>query len=381
MHTVGESHHTMLNALDIYKSVEHLVPLGDHSAFQKLWCLETSELLDRALKEGYATQQETNEGEQYHSLVANLFQIFLGKAKNPAWNRMTAAQREAEVLRVKKLPQIEQRSEAWYKNYKSVLTASEFSSIFASGKKKRDLVASKAFPSTEQTGSYRLACPTDEMNAIGWGIRFEPVVKQIIEHVDKCRIYECGRVQHATSIPLAASPDGIFESSQNPKQIGRLVEIKCPYSRPIGGEIPADYWIQMQIQMEVTELDECEYVEVNLASHRANHQTVDVSGTLLQGTLYLLKQDVKEGEPFDYKYVYGEIGSTTKPAFPEGYTLLETIPWGFKGWHRKIVQRDRTWYKATQVWQDAFWTDVAILKQSNQLPETPKQAACLISDD
>ena len=133
--------------------------------------------------------------------------------------------------------------------------------------------------------------------------------------------------------------------------------------------------------MEVTELDECEYVEVNLASHRANHQTVDVSGTLLQGTLYLLKQDVKEGEPFDYKYVYGEIGSTTKPAFPEGYTLLETIPWGFKGWHRKIVQRDRTWYKATQVWQDAFWTDVAILKQSNQLPETPKQAACLISDD
>lgn len=371
----------LTNALDVYKSVEHIVPLGDHSAFQKLWYMETSELLERALKEGYATQQETNEAEQYQTLIGNLFQLFLGKAKNPTWNRMTPLQRETEVLRVKHLPQIEQRSEAWYKNYKSVLTASEFAAIFAPGKKRRDLVASKAFPSTEQTGSYRLACPTDEMNAIGWGIRFEPVVKQIIEHVDNCAIYECGRVQHATNIPLAASPDGIFESSQNPKQIGRLVEIKCPYSRPIGAEIPADYWIQMQIQMEVTQLDECEYIEVNLASWRAKQHAVDLSGTLLQGTLYLLKQDVKEGEPFDYKYVYGDIGSTKKPVFPEGYTLLETIPWGFKGWHRKIVQRDRTWYKATQVWQEAFWNDVDLAKQNIQPSEPTKQAACLITDD
>lgn len=372
----------LANAIDICKSAEHLVPLGDHSAFHKLWYMETSELLQRALKEGFATEQETHEAEQYNSLLSSLLQLFLSKAKNPSWNQLTVAQREKEVNRVKQLPQIEQRSEAWYKNYRSVLTASEFAAIFANGKKKRDLVASKAFPPTEQISSYRLACPTDEMNAIGWGIRFESVVKQIIEHHDDCKIYECGRVQHATNIPLAASPDGIFESSQNPKQIGRLVEIKCPYSRPIGAEIPADYWIQMQIQMEVTELDECEYIEVSLISRRANQkEPVDLSGTLMQGIVYLLKQDVKEGEPFDYKYVYGDIGTKKKPAFPEGYTLLETIPWGFKGWHRKIVQRDRTWYKATVPWQEAFWSDVELARQSTQPPEVIKPSACLITDD
>jgi hypothetical protein len=222
------------------------------------------------------------------------------------------------------------------------------------------------------------------MSALGWGIRFEPVVKQLIEYRDKCTIYEPGRLNHTTNTHLAASPDGVIESSMNPKQVGRLVEIKCPYSRRIGTEIPSEYWIQMQVQMEVADVDECEYIEVELVSKKANEEgEVDLSGTTYQGMVYLLKQEVEDDQPFEYKYVYGEIGSEEIPPFPDGFECIEMIPWGLKSWHRKIVSRDRVWYESTKTWQEDFWREVDTVKKGEELAPLPstknsKQDICLI---
>ena len=53
---------------------------------------------------------------------------------------------------------------------------------------------------------------------------------------------------------LGASPDGIDE-------MGEMLEIKMPYSR-IPHEIPKkDYYFQMQLQMEVCNLDVCNFLE------------------------------------------------------------------------------------------------------------------------
>ena len=137
----------------------------------------------------------------------------------------------------------------------------------------------------------------------------------------------------------------------------------------------------MQIQMEVTDIDECEYVEVEILSGRPK-TTVDLSGCSFKGQLYLIKQIVEEDAPFEYKYMYGEVGSTTIPSVPEGYELQETIPWGLKKMHRKIVHRDRAWFESTKSWQNAFWADVERVKQGEELPQTPrKQKVCLIQDD
>lgn len=379
------SHHAMLSpVLQTVKATEAYSPNGDHTMFQRMFASETKSALAEVLDQ---LETPSEDKEKYNStlaLVSEALNLFLREAENPDWIAMTLAQRVKKVKEIKETPQIPQRSEEWYRNFGKVLTASEFSALFSNNKRRRDLVHSKASPPMEFSASFRHACPTEEMSALGWGIRFEPVVKQLIEYRDKCSIYEPGRLNHKKNTHLAASPDGVIESSSNPKQVGRLVEIKCPYSRRIGTEIPSDYWIQMQIQMEVADVDECEYIEVELVSKKAKQESLpDLTGTTYQGFVYLLKQKVEEDDPFEYKYIYGEIGSQEVPPIPDGYECIETIPWGLKSWHRKIVSRDRVWYESTKPWQEEFWREVETVRNGEELAPLPstkpsKQDVCLI---
>lgn len=361
-----QSHQEMLKPiLDTILSTEPFLPLGDHSLLQKQWNEENLHMLysNVATLCETETQKQTKEKriERLLDLATDAYSMFLKEAGNPTWQTMSVEKKKEKIAHLKNVPQIEQRTEAWYEHYSYVLTASEFSSLFGSMKARRSLILSKAFPKREER-SNRLACPTNEMNPMGWGIRFEPIIKLILKERYNSKIYEAGRITHRENSMLAASPDGIIEDSILKEQIGRLVEIKCPYTRTIGGEIPYDYWVQMQIQMEVCDLDECEYIEAEILSPRINVETVDLSGCETKGNLYLLKQDVEDGSPFHYKYLYGEIYSEVCPSIPSGYILVETIPWGLKKWHRKIVSRDRAWYTSTVVWQDAFWSDVSLAK-------------------
>jgi putative phage-type endonuclease len=373
-------HHTMLSdVLELARSLDRIIPYGNHTMFQRLWKSE----IENAFQTIEQTEDEKDVLSNTLDILSDALEIFTREAENTSWKTMTVDERVEKVNELKSLPQIPQRSQEWFENYGKVLTASEFSALFAMNKRRRDLVYSKSHPSQESQNNYRHACPTDEMNAIGWGIRFEPVIKQILETKDKCTVFEPGRIQHPTNTHLAASPDGIIEKANNPQQLARLIEIKCPYSRVIGKEIPSDYWIQMQIQMEVTDVDECEYIEANLISKRANQsEPLDLSEATYTGTVYLLKQIVEEGEPFDYKYVYGDIGLSEVPLFPDGYECVETIPWGLRSWYRKVIQRDRHWYEGTLPWQEAFWRDVEAAKEGTLAPLAPaKPIACLITDD
>ena len=372
--------------LDTIQSTESFLPLGDHSFLQKAWNEEHRNLLESNIREITEKEGPMEKAEKILDLTSDAMTLFLKHAGNPTWQSMTVEQRKAKIAHLKSVPQIEQRTTAWYEHYSQVLTASEFSSLFGSQKARRALILSKAFPKKEERGSYRLACPTQEMNAMGWGIRFEPIIKLILEQKYKCKIYEAGRITHMENGSLAASPDGILEEAPDTKQIGRLIEIKCPYTRAIGGEIPYEYWVQMQIQMEVCDLDECEYLEAEIVSPRQGVESVDISGCSIQGSIYLLKQDVEEGQPFHYKYLYGDIAATECLSIPEGYKVQETIPWGLKRWYRKVVSRDRGWYSATVIWQKAFWSDVGLAKEgkpysAQDVDSETKSDKCLISDD
>jgi putative phage-type endonuclease len=375
--------HAMVTpVLDIAKTLESTTPFGNHPFFQKMWTQEVQASLNETSQEADISLEEQTKAEIFGQLVGEALSLFVREAENPAWIHMTKEQRLAKVQQIQQAPQIPQRSEEWFRQYAEVLTASEFSALFTQNKRRRDLVSSKAFPSQEPSSNFRMACPTEEMNAIGWGIRFEPVVKQLLEKKEGWTIYESGRLTHPHNPSLAASPDGLVASAVNPKHIGRLIEIKCPYSRTIGKEIPSDYWIQMQIQMEVSDIDECEYIEVELVSKRANQvDPVELSGTSFQGIVYLFKQIAEDGDPFDHKYIYGEIGSNEMPPTPQGYECVETIPWGLKAWHRKLVHRDRAWYESTKPWQETFWRDVECMKQGQAPAQKPKPTACLITDD
>jgi len=85
---------------------------------------------------------------------------------------------------------------------------------------------------------------------------FEPVAQSVYSAINSdLAIYEFGLLRHPTISHIGASPDGISE-------MGVMVEIKCPWKRKIQeGSVPLQYYYQMQMQLEVCELDECDYFE------------------------------------------------------------------------------------------------------------------------
>jgi putative phage-type endonuclease len=148
----------------------------------------------------------------------------------------------------------DQRTEAWHAKRSEMITASEVYGVFGSESARREVIMRKLEPKPPGEGN---AIP-----ALLWGTRFEPVAKKIYEERTHCTITDVSCVQHPRYTFLGASPDGlIVPNSDDPKRYGRLVEFKCPISRAMKAEIPPGYIHQMQMQMECTGIDECEYVE------------------------------------------------------------------------------------------------------------------------
>ena len=253
--------------------------------------------------------------------------------------------------------QVEQRTPQWYEDMKCVLSASEFHKLFESERTRAHLVFSKVNPEKRDSPH---ALPTHCMRAMDWGVRFEPVVKRYLERMWKCSIYDCGRLKHQTQKGLAASPDGIIITEECDKY-GKLVEIKCPYSRKIGGIVPEEYWMQMQIQLEVTNLSECEYVEVEIVSKTAKNMNPDLSGNALEkGTMWLVEKDGI------YKYVYSESEKE------EGFNEVESIEYNIVEVHNVLVKRDKKWYESTQDVQTQFWNDVEKARANDFVLPEPK---------
>ena len=90
---------------------------------------------------------------------------------------------------------------------------------------------------------------TQDLNPFTWGIRFEPIVKQIYQALTGTRVVDLGRLKHKTDKRLAASPDGLIIEGPD-QRLSRFVEFKAPVTRKILSIVPEDYMAQMQIQME-----------------------------------------------------------------------------------------------------------------------------------
>jgi hypothetical protein len=316
--------------------------------------------------------------------ISDIFTMFLALAKSRAWSTLNLDDRLEHVKRVISYPQITQRTTDWYLQSKGVLTASEFASILGTDRARCTLALQKVAPIPETPSTNRLACSTPEMGPFDWGIRFEPVVKQILEMMWGCKILEIGRLVHKTDTRLAASPDGLIESAQDPNRVGRLLEIKCPVKREINGKIPFEYWCQMQIQMEVADIDECDYIEVKIASAYKDSQYVEPSDETVKykGNVWLFQAN----ETCEMKYAYTE--EERKKMVELEWNCIETIPWHMNSHFTTTVQRDRAWFESTLEKRNEFWKAVdsarqglLVLAPSSAKARTPTVTVCKIMDD
>jgi putative phage-type endonuclease len=147
---------------------------------------------------------------------------------------------------------IEQKTDAWYKARKSLITASDFAQALGEGK----------FGTQKQFYQKKCGYEVDNFDPyippLKWGCMFEDVATRIYAKRNHVTVHEFGLLKHPHIDYLGASPDGITEH-------GIMLEIKCPFKRKITGEIPVQYLYQVQGQLDVCNLDECDYLECDFA--------------------------------------------------------------------------------------------------------------------
>jgi len=272
--------------------------------------------------------------------------------------------------------QVEQRTGEWYSETKNLITASEIASLWKGGRTRGTMVMSKVPNPSAPVINKQGAVRREHTGPMDWGVRYEPVVKQILEETLGAKIQELGRIRHRSVARVAASPDGLFiECAKQPELVGSLVEIKCPPSRIINDKIPFDYWCQMQLQMEVCGRPSCEFVEVKFKE--LTEVPVGPNGWItLEGN----------SETMELRYLYSELGAKSPVPVSEGdWVLVEAYQWEAVKIRRVTVKKDDAWFPGIQGDLEAFWKDVAAARVGEwKLPDAKSRSkvasGCAIVD-
>jgi hypothetical protein len=275
--------------------------------------------------------------------------------------------------------QTEQRTAEWYAQMTNIISASELGHLFASPRVRAKLVVSKTVQ--YEPRFQPLAVPSDSMSAFDWGIRFEPVVKQIYEFKYNTVVKELGRLIHPRYNKCSASPDGLVYSCPKLERTGRLIEIKCPVTREIDGQVPKDYYNQMQMQLHVTGMKACDYVEAVFSS-KYNNNAERVGPGQYNGFIALVRYAEMKGDQ-EFYYVYSPVNAAIdwQPEINDKEHVMEIIPWRLMAWSEQLVARSYEWWTAIQPVIEEFWADVEKAKRGEfVVPESTRPAKKLKED-
>ncbi len=252
--------------------------------------------------------------------------------------------------------QTAQHCAEWYSQRRNRLTASEFSQIF-DGRRKA-LMMKKVRTDIDEIHSSTVGISQEngDMMATTWGHRFEPIVRRLyeLENVGSTVCDTLGRFTHATIPWLSASPDGLIVSG--PYQ-GRLVEIKAPKTREPGEFVPEDYYIQMQIQMEVTDMDSVEFLEATFCQRHVNALTPEDRDAICAARW---KGEIRVR---DWKYTYSEPTNTRISDLTVDESCTEHSVWWLTGYFPRTVLRNHDWWETVgKPHAEQFWSDVEIAR-------------------
>ena len=170
-----------------------------------------------------------------------------------------------KLIELQKIPVVEQRSKEWYDMRDTMITASDFGSAMGKGKftSKKEFFRKKC---KHEDVPFMTSPPTT------WGVKYEEVANMIYKERNNVEVFEFGLVRDQNTSYLGASPDGINDN-------GIMVEYKCPFrKKEIPGQIIEQYYIQMQGQMEVCGLDECDFFECLIDEYMDFDEWIEVYG-------------------------------------------------------------------------------------------------------
>jgi len=270
--------------------------------------------------------------------------------------------------------QNDQRTDAWHLKRGEMLTASEIYKACkdASSALKHEIVMSKLVP--------RARTPAGTgPKALLWGTRFEPIAKTIYTTYFQggIDIVDTTCVPHPVHSFLGASPDGIIiTKDKDDFRYGKLVEFKCPISREFSDTtpIPETYYHQMQLQLECTGMQECEYIEVKFKEVNYSEW---VDSTAQYKSFFLVFED---GE-LVYKDIEDkrDVATWRKEVIDDRDDRDFTITyWYFSNMRTSLVPRDPQWLSSNIESFKEVWNTISDHRKNGTLPENPKDKTTLV---
>lgn len=171
-----------------------------------------------------------------------------------------------KILHIKSKPQPAQRTQEWYEFRNNTLTASSAWKAFGSQSIVNQLIYEKCKPmDISKYSRFNTSSPLHH------GQKYEPVSVAYYEYTYNLKVDEFGCILHDIYPFIAASPDGIVVTPDNPR-FGRMLEIKNIVNRKITGIPKEEYWIQMQLQMETCNLNECDFLETRFCEYETEEE-------------------------------------------------------------------------------------------------------------
>jgi len=263
---------------------------------------------------------------------------------------------------LQELPKMEQRTEEWYSMRRNMLTASDLASAIGKGKfSSRKQLLQKKIAEVQGTS---VKWNSNGIPALKWGIMYEDVAMRCYRaQRSNVVCHEFGLISHPNStVPFGASPDGITE-------LGIMVELKCPWKRKIEhGTVPEQYYYQIQGQLEVCNLDECDYVECILSEVPLEEYLNSNPGNNQHGAVLEWVNEKTNEVAYEYsiptlhspKDVMDWAEATAENRMNEEDSLqITTIHyWLLKDLHIIRVYRDRELWKTIELQIHEFWNDV-----------------------
>jgi putative phage-type endonuclease len=275
---------------------------------------------------------------------------------------------ENQINILRNIEQPKQRTTEWYEFRNNLITASNAYKAFESQSMINQLIYEKCQPIViDDSNKF-----TNVNSPLHWGQKYEPLSVMIYEKHFNTTVEDFGCIKHPFYSFLGASPDGINVDKKSPRY-GRMLEIKNVVSRVINGIPKKEYWIQMQLQMEVCNLDECDFLETKFTEYENydafendNEYFIEYNNALkIKGIIIYFHNDA-ENKPF---YIYKPLviinqddiidwQQKTITLYQSSYTFIRLIYWKLEVLNCILVSRNKDWFKHNITQLENVWKTI-----------------------
>ncbi len=327
---------------------------------------------DTIYKDFITDNQPRNTSEEY--VIKTIMKEKIEKIK---LRHQLISNRKSKLEKLKLLELPEQRSEGWYKMRKTRLTASSLASA----------IDHCHFQSRDELILDKIIEKPFEPNPITeWGVKYEDVAIQFYEELFNVKVLDFGMIPHPEFEAFGASPDGICDENGSEDHIARMVEIKCPPKRKFTKTVPGHYLMQVQGQLEVCDLDECDFFQVKIEEYESYEEyckdIFEIDGNVQNGRTHLnypkgIVATFKKDEKLSYEYfpfnkTNHEI-ETIVNEYKNKENIFEIKYWKIERYECTLVNRDREWWIENVSKILDFYNDLTEYKNNPEKLELLKQ--------